>query len=138
MKRLILAALALSALVACSGTIDTEGKSTTTGTGTGGTAGTTTTTTTSGTTTTSTTNTSSSTSISCGSTQKYAEPGCGDPPPGVTPLPSVGCYAECTTVGALCPSGGTCKKTWTNPCPCPNPNEPCCGACGGEDLRCLP
>jgi len=66
----------------------------------------------------------------------YAEPGCGDPPPGLISI-QAGCYEACSSVGATCAEGGTCQNAWTNPCLCPDPNGVCCGACGGEQLLCV-
>ena len=115
-------ALASIVLAACGSTVETEGQTTTTTSSSASTS----------------TSTSTSTATLCGSGMKYAEPGCADEPPDAVTLPSAGCYAPCTSPGAPCAAGGTCQKAWTNPCICTDPDGPCCGACGGEDMLCLP
>lgn len=114
-------AVASLALAACGSTVETDGTTTTSAT------------------TTVTDDTTTTTITACGAPgTKYAEPGCDDPPAGVMALSAPGCFPTCTTEGAACAVTGVCVKVWTNPCLCPDPNGTCCGACGGEELLCLP
>lgn len=54
----------------------------------------------------------------------------------VPQLPSTGCYETCDGEGAPC-SVGQCTLVQTNPCPCPDPEMGCCGACAGETWVCF-
>jgi hypothetical protein len=114
----LLATLVVLAAVACGGT-------TTTGSGGNGGSG-------GGTTTSSSTTTTTDT---C-SPNVYAEPGCGTAPSDLVII-AAGCYEPCTVVGMHCMNGGTCQKTWANPCLCNDGKGPCCNTCGGEQLLCV-
>lgn len=62
------------------------------------------------------------------------EPGC-DPPSGAS-IPA-GCYATCAGADDPgCGDGRSCRRAWVDPCVC-EPGEPCCGACGAEQWLCL-
>jgi hypothetical protein len=70
----------------------------------------------------------------CKDGETYQE-AAGCPPTKDTPIPS-GCYAGCTAEGQACPSGGTCKKAFVNPCLC-KAGTACCDACSAEKLLCV-